>query len=31
LTELHEELEILNTEAHELEGRIAENVSSLLG
>jgi type I restriction enzyme M protein len=31
LMELHEELEILNTEAHELEGRIAENVSSLLG
>jgi len=31
LTELHEELEVLNAEAHELEARIAENVSQLLG
>ena len=30
LTELHEELEILNAEAHELEARIAENVALLL-
>ena len=31
LEELHEELEVLNAEAHELEERIAENVSKLLG
>ena len=31
LTELHEELEVLNAEAHELEARIAENVTQLLG
>jgi type I restriction enzyme M protein len=31
LTELHEELELLNAEAHELEGRISRNVSLLLG
>jgi len=31
LTELHEELEVLNAEAHELEERIAENVAQLLG
>ena len=30
LTELHEELEVLNSEAHELEGRIAENISQVL-
>ena len=30
LTELHEELEVLNAEAHELEERIAENVAQLL-
>jgi type I restriction enzyme M protein len=30
LTELHEELEVLNSEAHELEARISENVVSLL-
>ena len=30
LTELHEELEVLNAEAHELEERIAENVAMLL-
>ena len=30
LTELHEELEVLNAEAHELEERIAENVMQLL-
>ena len=30
LTELHEELEALNAEAHELEERIAENVTQLL-
>jgi hypothetical protein len=30
LTELHEELEVLNAEAHELEERIAENVVQLL-
>ncbi len=30
LAELHEELELLNAGAHELEGRIAENVSQLL-
>jgi type I restriction enzyme M protein len=30
LTELHEELEVLNSEAHELEERIAENVSQIL-
>jgi type I restriction enzyme M protein len=30
LTELHEELEVLNAEAHELEERITENVSQLL-
>ena len=30
LTELHEELEVLNAEAHELEERIAENVALLL-
>ena len=30
LTELHEELEVLNTEAHGLEERIAENVAQLL-
>jgi type I restriction enzyme M protein len=31
LTELHEELEFLNAEAHELEERIEENVTQLLG
>jgi type I restriction enzyme M protein len=31
LTELHEELEVLNAEAHELEERISENVTQLLG
>ena len=31
LEELNEELEVLNSEARELEGRIAENVSLLLG
>lgn len=31
LEELNEELEVLNAEARELEGRIAENVSTLLG
>ena len=30
LQELHEELEVLNAEAHELEARIAENVTLLL-
>jgi type I restriction enzyme M protein len=30
LTELHEELEVLNGEAHELEARIAENVVKVL-
>jgi type I restriction enzyme M protein len=30
LTDLHEELETLNSEAHELEARIGENVVSLL-
>jgi type I restriction enzyme M protein len=30
LQELHEELEVLNAEAHELEGRIVENVALLL-
>ncbi|MBN2391003.1 MAG: SAM-dependent DNA methyltransferase [Anaerolineae bacterium] len=30
LTELHEELELLNAEAHELEKRIGENVGQLL-
>jgi hypothetical protein len=30
LTELHEELEVLNAEAHELEERIAENATRLL-
>ena len=30
LEELHEELEVLNAEAHELEERIAENVNELL-
>jgi type I restriction enzyme M protein len=30
LTELHEELEVLNSEAHELEERIAENVAQIL-
>ena len=30
LTSLNEELEVLNAEAHELEERIAENVSELL-
>jgi type I restriction enzyme M protein len=30
LAELHEELEVLNAEAHELETRIAENVMQLL-
>jgi type I restriction enzyme M protein len=30
LTELHEELGLLNAEAHELEARIAENVTQLL-
>jgi type I restriction enzyme M protein len=30
LTELHEELEVLNAEAHELETRIGENVGALL-
>jgi type I restriction enzyme M protein len=30
LQDLHEELEVLNAEAHELEGRIAENVALLL-
>jgi type I restriction enzyme M protein len=30
LTELHEELEVLNAEAHELEARIGENVGALL-
>jgi type I restriction enzyme M protein len=30
LTELHEELEVLNAEAHELEARINENVAPLL-
>ena len=30
LQELHEELEVLNTEAQELEARIAENVIQLL-
>jgi len=30
LAELHEELEMLNAEAYELEERIAENVSQLL-
>ena len=31
LQELHEELEVLNAEAHELEEQIAENVTQLLG
>jgi len=31
LTGLHEELEVLNAEAHELEARIGENVAQLLG
>ena len=31
LEELHEELEVLNAEAHELEEQIAENVALLLG
>ena len=31
LGELNEELELLNTEAHALEDRIAENVGELLG
>ena len=31
LTELQEELELLNAEAHELEMRIAENVVTILG
>jgi len=31
LVELQEELEVLNAEAHELEERIADNVSQLLG
>jgi len=31
LQELHEELEVLRSEAHELEERIAENVAQLLG
>ena len=30
LTELHEELEVLNAEAHKLEERIAENVTQML-
>jgi type I restriction enzyme M protein len=30
LTELHEELEVLSAEAHELETRIAENVMQVL-
>jgi type I restriction enzyme M protein len=30
LTELHEELEILDNEAHELEGQISEDISMLL-
>ena len=30
LMELHEELEVLNAEAHQLEKRIAENVVQLL-
>jgi type I restriction enzyme M protein len=30
LMELHEELEVLNSEAHELEARIAENVTQIL-
>ena len=30
LEALHEELEVLNSEAHELEERIAENVMMLL-
>jgi len=30
LTELHEELEVLNAEAYELETRIAEDVMQLL-
>ena len=30
LTELHEELEVLNLEAHELEARIGENVEGIL-
>jgi type I restriction enzyme M protein len=30
LEELNEELEVLNAEARELEGRIAENVAKLL-
>lgn len=30
LTELHEELEVLNAEAHELEECVAENVAQLL-
>jgi type I restriction enzyme M protein len=31
LEELNEELEVLNTETHELEERIAENVENILG
>ena len=30
LTGLHEELEVLNTEAHELEERITQNITMLL-
>jgi type I restriction enzyme M protein len=30
LTDLHEELEVLNSEAHELEARIGENVVAIL-
>jgi type I restriction enzyme M protein len=31
LQELNEELETLNVEARELEGRISENISQILG
>ena len=31
LQELHEELKVLNAEAHELEEQISENVTQLLG
>ena len=30
LTELHEELEVLNSEAHELEAQISENTTGIL-
>jgi type I restriction enzyme M protein len=30
LTELHQELDVLNAEAHELEARIAHNVAQIL-